>query len=145
LQIENRGQIEQGIEQIIPAPGWYQYCFSALVRSAVSSRVRLSLANTDGQLSSEWVCRQDWRRAWCSGAIAGETDEIRCRLDLEPGASVQVRGMQVQAQPMPGSYRRTASQHGRYSARFAQDRIEFRADGVDDHSTTIRIVSRPGA
>jgi hypothetical protein len=145
VRINNQGQIDQGIEQIIPAPGWYQYCFSALVCSQGPARVRMSLANADGQLSSEWVCRSEWQRVWCSGSIAGETDEIRCRLDVEAGASVRIRAMQVQAQPMPGSYRRSSSQYGIHSARFAQDRIDFRADGVDDHSTTIQIVSRPGA
>jgi hypothetical protein len=145
LQVTNASQITQGLEQIITAPGWYHYCFAAEVRAAMPADVRMALGNADGQLTADWKTRPEWQSIWCSGAIAGLTDEIRCRFELEPGASVQVRGMRVQAQPMPGSYRRTASDRGIYSARFDQDRIDFRADGVNDHSTTIRIIGRPGA
>jgi hypothetical protein len=145
VRMTNNAQVRQGLEQIIAAPGWYQYCFSAEVNATAPAEVRMSLGNVDGQLVADWIARPEWQSVWCSGAIAGSTDEIACRIELQAGSSVQVRRMQVQAQPMPGAYRRTASVRGVYSARFDQDRIEFRADGVNDHSTTIRIIGRPGA
>jgi hypothetical protein len=145
LQMTNTAQVSQALEQIITAPGWYHYCFAAEVKSGTPAGIRMSLGNTDGELTADWKARPDWQGIWCSGAIAGLTTEIRCRIELDAGASVQVRGMRLQAQPMPGSYRRTASQRGIYSARFDQDRIDFRADGLNDHSTTIRIIGRPGA
>jgi hypothetical protein len=144
-RVDNQGQVAQGVEQVLTAPGWYRYCFSALVHSNVPTGLKLSLSNSDGQLVSEWTSGAEVQRVWCSGVIAGESDQIRCRFEIQAGASVEIRALQVQAQPMPGAYRRTASGNGVYSARFAQDRIQFQADGVDDHSTSIQIASRPGS
>lgn len=143
-QMRNNGQVGQGIEQIVSGPGWYQYCFSAEARSDTPAAIVMSLANADGQLVAEPSCGAAWRRVWCAGSIAGLTNDIRCRVEIPAGAMVEFRCMQLVAQPMPGSYKRTASSPGVYSARFAQDQIQFRADGVNDHATVVRLAGRPG-
>lgn len=135
-RLVNAAQATQGIEQRVAAPGALQYCFSAVVDAGL---VRLSLRNVDGFLRSEF--RNG--RVWCSGSISGESEEIRCRIEVEPGATVEVRDLLLQAQPMPGAYRATADVSGVYAqTRFAEERIEFVSDGPDLHSTKVRLVSR---
>ena len=137
-RLVNAGQIVQGIEQRVTAPGAYGYCFSAFVRSGSAT---LSLRNSDGSLESA----AGSGLVWCSGSIAGEAEEIRCRVTINPGAVVEIGQVLLQAQPMPGSYRATTASSGVYAqTRFAEDRLQFTAEGPDLHSTTVRLMSRTG-
>jgi hypothetical protein len=145
-RIVNTAQTAQGLEQTVSTPGSYQYAFSFYARASTSSRVRVQLLSRDGQLYAETIARAEWQRAFCSGSIQGSGDDLTCRLEIPAGAVVELRAFQLDAQPMPGEYRRTTTQNGVYpSTRFAEDRIVFTANGPDNHSTKIRLISRAGA
>jgi hypothetical protein len=135
-RLVNAAQIPQGIEQRVNSPGAYHYCFSALVESGAG---RLSLHSADGWVASE----AGTGRLWCSGSIPGEAEEIRCRIEVAPGAVAEVSELLLQAQPMPGSYRATAAASGVHTqTRFVDERLQFTAEGPDLHSTTVRLISR---
>jgi len=61
---------------------------------------------------------------------------------LEAGASVDLFGMQAEAQLAPSDYRVTGANGGLYArARFGEDRLTVTAQGADVYDATIRIVN----
>lgn len=137
MRLTNGGQVWQGIAQSVAGPERFHWCFSADVRGTGAVRLRI------GSLESEYVASAEWATVWCSGSVDGPAEEIVCRLELDAGATVEVSRLSVQAQPMPGEYRRTTSDAGVFVAtRFDDDRLVFTAEGPDNHSTTVRLRSR---
>jgi hypothetical protein len=143
LRITNTTQAIQALEQKVEVPGWFGYCFSFEARAAASTRTTLSLSNRSGTISSEHSLDPTWRVYSCSGRIDSTAEDLTCRVALDPGASIEAFGFQLQAQPNPGVYRRTADQAGVYQAtRFLDDQLQFVGSGIDDHSTELRVFSR---
>ena len=71
----------------------------------------------------------------------GELKGFGARID--PGWSVDLFGMQVEAQLAASAYQRTSDQGGVHShARFSADAISIRAQGTDVYDAVIRIVSK---
>lgn len=137
LRLTNGAQVWQGIQQTVVGPERFMWCFSADVRGVGSVSMRI------GALESSYDASGEWSTVWCSGSTEGEAEEIVCRLELSAGATVEVGRLSLQAQPMPGEYRRTTSGSGVFSAtRFDDDRLVFTAEGPDNHSTTVRLRSR---
>jgi hypothetical protein len=61
-----------------------------------------------------------------------------------PGQAVALTGMQAEAQPGPGGYRRTNSRCGLYAnARFAEDELAWTQQAPNNNAAEIRIESRP--
>jgi hypothetical protein len=144
--LTNTAQTTQSLRQTLQVPGWFHYCFSAFVKSGSASRVRLAIENGDGSIETDAEADTQWRRVFCSGSLGGAAEEISCRLQLEPGAVVEVRGLQMGPQPGVSSAKRTTERNGAFhETRFADDALVFGADGSDNHSTTIRLVSRTRA
>lgn len=145
LRVTNAGQVMQGVEQTVAAPGRMVWCLSAFVRSGSPALVRCTLHNSNGTIESVWTAAPQWTQIWCSGSIPGDEAEIKARFEFEAGSTVEICALQLQPQPMPGSYRRTAGTSGVFaSTRFDSDTIEFRANGVDDHAAVIHLRSRAG-
>jgi hypothetical protein len=142
-RLVNAAQVSRSIHQTVAAPGWLRYCFSAFVRSATPVGLGLGLANADGSAESAVVAGPEWRRVFCSGAVDGTCEEITCRLELPPGAVVDVRGFQFEPQPAPSAYQRNGGGSAVHpETRFATDRLQWTTRGIDDHATVIRLVSR---
>jgi hypothetical protein len=143
LRITNTAQAAQGLEQKADVPGWFEYCFSFEARAAVRTRVILMISNSAGTITTEQSVDQGWTVCSCSGRIDSTVEDITCRVALEAGTSLEAAGFQLQAQPSPGTYRRTAGQSGVYGAsRFLDDELQFVANGIDDHATEMRVFSR---
>lgn len=66
------------------------------------------------------------------------------RIEIPAGAAVDVFGPQLEAQPGASAYKPTGQQAGVYpAARFDQDTLADRAEGVGRHSGVIRILWTP--
>lgn len=143
LRLTNTAQVASGVRQTVSIPGQIHSCFSASIRSLVPAGVSLSITNSDGSIDHATTARNDWAVVSCSGSIPGEAEDITCEIGIGPGAAVEVRRMQLEAQPFASAYRRTTSRTGIFlETRFDDDLLTFQADGPDQHSTTIRLVSR---
>jgi hypothetical protein len=144
-RLTNTGQVFQGIQQKIDAPGWYRYCFSVTARASAACMARMILTNADGTAVSEYAVGPSWTRYACSGAIEGEAEDITCRFETAAGAAVEVFGFQLEAQPNSSAYRVTGTQSGVYpKTRFFEDEILFVANGIDDHAAIVRLYSALG-
>ena len=82
------------------------------------------------------------RRLTLSGSLAQSTEQVTFGVQLAAGTSVDLFGMQVEAQPAASDYKRTGAAGGvRSNARFADDRIRVTAQGTDVYDAVIRIAS----
>jgi hypothetical protein len=143
LRLTNTAQAVQGVEQKVEVPGWFEFCFSFEARAASSERLVLSISNSGGTITSEHSVDQSWKFVSCSGRLDSAAEDLTCRIALDAGASIESFGFLLQAQPNPGTYRRTGSEAGVYrTSRFFDDELRFVANGIDNHSTELRVFSR---
>jgi len=131
-QLRNAGGGPQSISQNIAAPSGYVYCFSLWARADSDETVTM-LAGS--RIAAKSVT-PDWQRFRLAGAV----DAPAFALEIPAGVSVQVRGMQVEAQA-GASVERTTTRGGVYEgARFRDDALEIVATAVNSYSCTVNIV-----
>jgi len=71
------------------------------------------------------------------------TESVIFGAELEAGASVDLFGMQVEAQRGASDYRKTGGTGGVYEeSRFAQDELTVTARGMDVFDAVVRITCR---
>ncbi|MBI4876807.1 MAG: hypothetical protein HY822_19395 [Acidobacteria bacterium] len=141
-RLVNTGQAAQRLTQALAAPAWFQYCLSAQVRSESRSPVRLVLRSAQSESSSVFEAGADWRPVWFAAKPGSTAEAVACGVELAPGASVEVFGLQLEAQGGPGAYSSTPAQGGVYPAcRFGDDVLRCTAEGADQYAVTVRITS----
>jgi hypothetical protein len=125
--VVNAGAAVQSVSQMLAVPTTFQFCLSVWAQGTVTlvvgaSSKRFELAN--------------WTRVAFTGS--GTTFGVQ----LDPGASADLFGMQVEAQIAASDYKKTGARGGVFSkARFAEDRIAVTAQGTDVFDAVVRIVS----
>lgn len=144
IRIINAGQATQRLSQTLAAPAWFWYAFSLYARADSPTTVRLVRSAAGASASTAQVAGADWNRVLASGSLNATGVGIDFAIELDPGAAVEVCGIQVEAQPNGSAYKRTGQHNGVYSARFDQDEIEITAAGPDQNSVSLRIVTAPG-
>jgi hypothetical protein len=138
----NAGGAAAGLAQVLDVPGNFQYCLSAWVRSTSGSAVTLLVAN----ISRTFAAGALWHRVFlpANPVLAGATT-VSFGVTVAEGGSVELFGMQVEAQMGPSDYKITGGVGGVYSkARFGSDQITVTAQGTDVYDTVIQIVSSGG-
>jgi hypothetical protein len=142
-RLVNTGQAPQRLTQTLSAPGGFQYCLSVRIRSAGPGVAKLVLATTGGEELRIVETGPEWREVWLTAKLGGTEETITGGVELAPGASVDVFGMQLEAQAGPSAYKKTAGRGGVYAfARFSEDLLRSKTEGTDWHSTVIRITGR---
>jgi hypothetical protein len=82
-----------------------------------------------------------WQRVFVHGNPGQATTAVSFSVQLPPGASVDLFGMQAEGQLAPSDYKQTGMRGGVYSnARFASDQLTVTAQGTDVYDAVIRIV-----
>ncbi len=123
--LSSTSEVSQAISQHLPIPGGYVTSFSTWLRNSSPSGV--SLIRTCGSwtdVQSVYV-GSEWTRVCSAGrsAIGGSQTEFAIALD--GGASVEIYGAQIDAQPEASAYKRTSGDAGVYpNARFANDELK---------------------
>jgi hypothetical protein len=138
-RLVNTGQASAGVTQILNVPGDFQYCLSVWVRSISGSAVTLAVANS----SKSFTAGTQWKRVYSSsnpGQAGGTT--VTFGVQLAAGGSVELFGVQAEAQLGPSDYKVTGAAGGVYpKARFGSDQITVTAQGTDVYDAVIQIVS----
>jgi hypothetical protein len=141
----NAGQTTQAVAQILPVPGNFEYCLSVWARSIGGSSLTLVQSTTGGNVSRNFVLGTTWTRVFVAGNCGQSTTQVTFAAQLAAGASVDLFGMQAEAQLAPSDYRQTGASGGVYSkARFAEDRLTVTAQSTDVYEAVIRIVDTEG-
>lgn len=127
------------IEQSLNVPAWFRYAFSGYFRNGAAEMVRstATLSEVRG-----FVAGAEWRRALLSGSFSSAEEAVTFGLEIGPGQSVEVFGLQVEGQPGASGYRKTTSRSGVYAAaRFDHDELGLVAEGPNRNSCQLRVVS----
>jgi hypothetical protein len=139
-QITNAGAASQTITQTLMSPGAYIYSFSAYIRSNAQASVLLLLGST--QLSVE--ISTTWNRFILSGQGDKTALSTTFGLSIPAGLSIDVFGMQVEAQPAASAYKPSTTGGVYANAYFRDDTLSFTSTDLNHHSTilTIRYANR---
>lgn len=137
------GAAAGGIKQTLGVPGNFRYAMSVWARAAGGLAVTLEAAAAGGQASRKFALTASWQRLWFPVALALAAESVSFRVRLDAATSVDLFGMQVEAQPGMGTYQKTGAQGGVHPrARFAADGLLVRAQGNDVHDAVVQIVSK---
>ncbi len=144
-RLVNGGGVDGQVGQEIAGPGNYHYCFSCWARSGAGSVVELRRVAGPLSAGESFALGPAWRRVVLSGRLETIATPVRFEIRLPPAATVDVFGVQVEAQPAPSPYKKNAARGGVHTgATFAQDDLAVTADGVNQFSAHVRIVSPTG-
>ena len=140
-RLSNNSQASQSIGQTIAAPASLWYCFSLYARGSQAMTISLEIACASAAESKECSVTPAWRRLQVAANLGAAEPETEFRIHLPAGATVEVYGIQAEAQPSASAYKKTATRSGVYAAaRFADDSLTVVTEGPDCHSTVVRIV-----
>jgi hypothetical protein len=141
-RVTNGGALAQTLQQTIEAPGWFHYCFSLYARSQDSGVLGVYRSTGGSEAGAACSVGPAWRRLTHAGRSQGTAESVTFGIRLSPGSTVEVHGMQVEAQLAPSAYRKTMSRSGVHQeARFDNDVLTMVSDGPEQHSCKVRIVA----
>jgi hypothetical protein len=138
-RVTNGSQADEAISQTLNVPGNFQYCLSVWARTTSGSRVTLGVAS----VTKNFTLTGQWQRVFVSGN-PGQTgaNTVTFSAHLDAGGSVELFGMQAEAQPGPSDYKQTGTRGGVYSrARFDTDQLTVTAQATDVYDAVVQIVN----
>lgn len=134
----NSGSVTESIAQTLSVPGDYHYCLSVWARTAAASSVTLAI----GGFAETFSLNGTWQRISVSTNLGTTATSVTFGVQLAAGATVDLFGMQVEAQIAVSDYKMTETRGGVFSrARFGADRITVTAQSSDVYDAVIRIVN----
>src|SRR5579863_7683196 len=125
-QISNPSSATLMLQQTINAPASLDYCLSLYARSDPSPTVWL----VRGSESDERTISTAWTRPYSAGHLLSTADTISFGIALDPGSTIDIFDIQVEAQTTASLYKRTAEAGGVYqNARFRDDTLTITTVG----------------
>lgn len=136
-RLSNSSVAAQSLTQILRAPGGYSYCLSAYAKAPADGAVATLLRGT-----ARGACAlgSDWKRITFSGNGDAGLDTVEFGIEAPPEGSVDLYGMQVEAQGGASTYKPTDLGGVYPSAWFRDDSLSITATGVNRHSATVDII-----
>jgi hypothetical protein len=142
-RITNGGPTAGDVAQPLAVPGEFQYSLSVWARATVASSVTLFATTAGGSAERAFDLTGQWRRVVLPVGLDQVTELVTFGVRLGAGLTVDLFGMQVDAQPGAGDYQKTGANGGVHpKARFGSDVLTVRARGTDVYDAAIRIVSK---
>jgi hypothetical protein len=133
--LSNAGAAPQSIVETLNAPGGYTYCVSAYSRSSEGAVVTVLL----GGNRTPVTVGSTWTRMVASGHGDATAESIAFGLELSAGGSLDVFGMQVEAQPSASGYKSSTTGGVYENAYLLRDTFSFTTTDVNRHSATVDI------
>ncbi len=144
-RVVNAGLAAESVAQVLSVPGNFEYCLSTWARTTGGSSATLGFSTTGASAQKTVALSTTWRRIVLAGNLAQGTTSMTFAVSLAPGATVDLFGMQVEAQLGASDYKVTQDQGGVYAkARFGADKLTVTAQGTDVYDATIQIVDTEG-
>jgi hypothetical protein len=143
-RIHNGNQTSQAVEQTLPVTASFTYAFSLYARSDQATTLTLNATAASAADSDSFPVTSSWRRCVLSTQLGSADEAVSFGVEIPSGASVDVFGLQVEAQPGASAYKRTATRGGVYTkARFTEDVLTVTTEGAEQNSLVVRIHSAP--
>jgi hypothetical protein len=135
-RLANSGAAVQRVAQTIAAPGDCQYCLTAYLRAAAPAIARLWAG--DDSISADLT--PVWNRLMLTSSPQSDVTSIPIGVEVAALATVEIYGIQVEAQPGSSGYKAT-SRGGIYeSAHLRDDALAITRTGVNRNSCTVKII-----
>jgi hypothetical protein len=136
--VTNAGQGTQAVAQTLAVPGNFQYCLSVWVRTDSGSSITLMI----GSASKTLALGTQWARVSLAANLGLSTESVTFGVQLGAGGTIDIFGLQVEAQWGPSDYKLTGASGGVYAnARFGADTITVTAQGTDVYDAVLQIVN----
>jgi hypothetical protein len=142
MGVVNSGAVAEVVAQTLAVPGNFQYLFSVWARAAGAANVTLVASTTGGSTTGMFALSSQWKRLSLGVSLGQSTTSVTFGVQLDVSASVDLFGMQVEAQPGMSDYKKTGAGGVYANARFAADQLTVRAQATDVYDAVIRIVSK---
>jgi hypothetical protein len=140
--VTNAGAGTEGVGQTLPVPGNFHYCLSVWARTDSSTSLILTIATTGGSATKTFAVGAQWVRVSLSANLGLSTNSVTFSAQMSAGGTVDLFGMQVEAQLGASDYKQTGTSGGVYSnARFGADTITVTAQGTDVYDAVLQIVN----
>ncbi len=141
-RVVNTGIAAEAVTQVLTVPGNYRYCLSTWAKTTGGSSVTLEASTTGASASGTFTLTTNWQRISMPAELGAATTSVTVGAQLAAGATVDLFGMQVEAQPAASDYKMTGEQGGVYAnARFVADALIVRAQGTDEYDAVMRILA----
>ncbi len=141
-QVVNAGSAAGAVAQTLAVPGNFLYALSVWAKTTGASTVTLSATTAGGSATKNFGLTSEWKRISMEADLGLNTDSVVFGAELDAGASVDLFGMQVEAQRGVSDYKKTSGSGGVYAeARFSEDELTVTARGTDLFEAVIRIVA----
>lgn len=138
----NTGSAAGAVAQPLSIPGSFKYVLSVWAKTMGGSSVVLFATTAGGSAMHSFPLNAQWKRISLRIELGQSTESITVGAQLEPGASVDLFGMQLEAAPGVSDYKKTSAEAGVYAkARFAGDELAVTARGTDVFDMVVRIVA----
>ena len=134
-RLSNSGSAAQSISQTPAAPGDYTYCLSAYARAATAG----AITATVGARSAERRVSASWKRITFTATGDSGAAATRFGIEIPAGSTVDLYGIQAEAQAGASAYRNTETGGVFDGARFLNDSLEIVTTGVNRHSCSLYI------
>ncbi len=129
----------QRLQQTLGVPGAYVACFSAYIRANTVGTIAISRDN----VTTTSAIGPTWRRAYVSGTGIAAAAQSTFSIAVAAGQTMQIFGMQAEAQPYPSLYRQTSAAPGIYEETwFGNDELTITGTSPGLSSCNIVLVSR---
>jgi hypothetical protein len=129
------------VAQVLAVPGDFQYAVSVWARSVVSTTAMLFGETSGGSNEHTFTVGMAWKRISMPVVLGLATESVK--FGVRFFGTVELFGMQVEAQPGAGGYQRTDAKGGVHAmARFDEDALTVRARGADVFDAVIQIVTK---
>lgn len=135
----NAGSAPAELAQTLSVPANYQFCFS-LTASAAQPGVGAVEVIRRGPNSERREVLSVGERAFTSGNLADSGIGFTIAIALQPGQTLTLSEMQLEAQSTPSPYRSPRTSGAVFAnAHFAIDELLWTADGPDSYSVNFQI------
>src|SRR5260370_920384 len=112
-------------------------------RSNQNQQINLVRSTSTQSQSVGFAIGSDWKPILLSGKFGGSEEAVIFSVEVAAGQSVELFGIQAEAQMALSGYKKTSSQCGVYpQARFMDDDLSLTTEGPSQHSGRVRIHSR---
>lgn len=135
----------EGIEQVISLGGTGVFCFSCEVRSDAGATGRMVLQGANQIAETDFTTGPAWRQVWVVGEFAQPIEDLHARIEVGPGETLLVRGIELDYQATPTLYKPSYGSGGVYSgARVVEEGYvqTLRGQGWFDCQLEVRVDSR---
>jgi hypothetical protein len=140
--VTNAGGGTEGIVQTLPVPGNFHYCLSVWARTTSGTSVQLTISTSGGSATKTFALGTQWARISLSTNLGQSTNSVTFSALLTAGGTIDIFGMQLEAQLGASDYKQTGTAGGVHAnARFGADTITVTAQGTDVYDAVLQIVN----